>query len=154
MGPIGPHLPCPMGPSGPCCRFLAGCRLGLLLRHLAGLRTKGQTWDRCGEYAQGTPAQVRCHADGARLCQGQPAALTKSVTGSQRGDYMNTQTFSWMRARARRYAGMTAGFSYQRRPLRVLTLAAGMVFAAGLLASPAAAVTASTLYLFNGTATT
>ena len=58
---------------------------------------------------------------------------------------MNTQAFSWMRARASRYAGMTAGFSYRRRPLRVLTLAAGTVFAAGLFASPAAAVTASTL---------
>ena len=58
---------------------------------------------------------------------------------------MNTQAFSWMRARTRRYAGMTAGFSYRRRPLRVLTLAAGMVFAAGLFASPAGAVTASSL---------
>ena len=58
---------------------------------------------------------------------------------------MNTRAFSWMRARASRYAGMTAGFSYRRRPLRVLTLAAGTVFAAGLFASPAAAVTASTL---------
>ena len=57
---------------------------------------------------------------------------------------MNTQAFSWMRARARRYAGMTAGFSYRRRPLGVLTLAACMVFAAGLFASPAAAATAST----------
>ena len=36
MGPIGPHLPCPMGPFGPCCRVPAGRTLGLLLRHLGG----------------------------------------------------------------------------------------------------------------------
>src|SRR5690349_15616111 len=105
MGPIGPHLPCPMGPSGPCCRLLAGPTLGLLPAIWAGPRTKGETWDRCGGYAQRTAAQVRCHADGARLWQFQSAAVARSVTGSQ-GGFMNMQAISWMRARARRYAGM------------------------------------------------
>ena len=40
-------------------------------------------------------------------------------------------------------AGMVAGFSRWRSRLRVLTVAAGMVLALGLIASPAAAVTAS-----------
>src|ERR1700733_542894 len=32
MGPFGPHMPCPMGPSGPCCRARAGFKLALPLR--------------------------------------------------------------------------------------------------------------------------
>ena len=35
-GPIGPHLGCSTGPSGPCCQAPAGLTLGLLLRHRGG----------------------------------------------------------------------------------------------------------------------
>src|SRR5690242_19331667 len=40
MGPIGPHLQCPMGPRGPCRRNRAGPTLGVLLRH-PGAAEKG-----------------------------------------------------------------------------------------------------------------
>jgi outer membrane protein assembly factor BamB len=53
---------------------------------------------------------------------------------------MKTQAISWMRGRAARYAGMVAGFSDWRSRSRVLmAAAAGMVLAAGVFASPAAA---------------
>lgn len=53
---------------------------------------------------------------------------------------MKTQAISWMRWRAGRYAGMVAGFSRWRSQSRVLmAAAAGMIFAAGVFASPAAA---------------
>jgi Calx-beta domain len=56
---------------------------------------------------------------------------------------MSTQAISWMRRRAGRYAGMVAGFSDWCSRSRVLTVAAGMVLAVGLFASPAAAVASS-----------